>query len=55
MTDSGEKDQLVQGYKEHLSTKDCMHFNRWKYKMLSDLYQISLYYLNSDNTINRWK
>lgn len=28
VTDSGEKDQLVQGYKEHLATKDCMHFNR---------------------------
>ena len=28
MSDPAEKDRLVQGYKEHLATKDCMHFNR---------------------------
>ncbi|XP_063692338.1 uncharacterized protein LOC134824371 [Bolinopsis microptera] len=28
VADPAEKDRLVQGYKEHLSTKDCMHFNK---------------------------
>ena len=28
MSDPAEKDRLVQGYKEHLATKDCMHFNK---------------------------
>eukprot|EP00116_Pleurobrachia_bachei_P010163 sb/3470425/ len=28
VSDMAEKDRLIQGYKEHLSTKDCMHFNK---------------------------
>ena len=28
VSDLAEKDRLIQGYKEHLSTKDCMHFNK---------------------------
>ncbi|KAL5272786.1 hypothetical protein ACHWQZ_G000828 [Mnemiopsis leidyi] len=28
VSDPAEKDRLVQGYKEHLATKDCMHFNK---------------------------